>query len=198
MSSGADQETITASGQPEPAQAKHDAAHPQTYRQIAAKNINTLSEINRQLPKLLTWFAIALTQLTNNPIQDNDQEGQPDNVEARQATFRKYALYVGTITEEIRDELTKQINDLARYKVITKAHPKHTPLNKQGGKEEKEVDPHQKNGGFGDFDVGVLNARASSGSVGGEDVLDRIKAILEELKKHTESQANGEEIVIDG
>ena len=55
-----------------------------------------------------------------------------------------------------------------------------------------------KNGGYGDFDVGVLNARASSGQVGAKDVLDRAKAILEELQKRTGGTANEDEMVIDG
>lgn len=54
------------------------------------------------------------------------------------------------------------------------------------------------NGGYGDFDVGVLNARAASGHVGGEDVLDRIKAMVEDLKKRSEVEADGEEMAVDG
>lgn len=173
---------------------------PQTYRQIAASHIDTLNEINRQLPKMLTWFATALTQLTNSPIHDADQLGQPDTLEARQATFRKYTMYVGRITEIIREELTKQINDLEKHKVIPKSHPKYTSVKRPGDKDTVVNDTEQdvKNGGYGEFDVGVLNARASTGLVGGEDILDRVKAILEELQRRSEGEANGEEMAVDG
>ncbi|CAO2656152.1 Nn.00g049550.m01.CDS01 [Neocucurbitaria sp. VM-36] len=173
----------------------------QSYRQVAASHIDTLNEINRQLPKMLTYFATALTQLTNSPIRDRDQEGEPDTPEARQAAFRKYAIYVGLSVGLIRNELTKQINHLEQHKVIPKSHPKYTAVKRQGDKGEKEVnDPETtvKNGGYGEFDVGVLNARASSGQVGGEDVLDRLKAILDELKERSDNVTNGGEMAVDG
>ena len=185
----------------QPGEAKESAVQQQTYRQVATTHIETLNKINRQLPKLLTWFATALTQLTNNPIQDADHQGQPDTLEARQAAFLKYAMYVGKINDEIWDELTEQINDLERYKVIPKSHPKYTAVKRPGDKGDKEVnDPEKtvKNGGYGDFDVGVLNARANSGQVGAEDVLDRVKGILEELKRRSEAEANGEDMAVDG
>ncbi|KAF1843751.1 uncharacterized protein K460DRAFT_357438 [Cucurbitaria berberidis CBS 394.84] len=184
-----------------PTEASNGAPKTQSYRQVAASHIDTLSEINRQLPKMLTYFATALTQLTNNPIHDRDQEGESDTPEARQAAFRKYAIYVGLSVGLIRDELTKQINDLELYKVIPKSHPKYAASKRQGEKGEKDVnDPEKdvKNGGYGEFDVGVLNARASSGQVGGEDVLDRAKAILEDLKRRSGDVTEEEEMIVDG
>ena len=150
---------------------------------------------------MLTYFATALTQLTNNPIRDRDQEGESDTPEARQAAFRKYAIYVGLSVGLIRDELTKQINHLEQHKVIPKSHPKYAEVKRQGDKGDKEVNNPEKNvtnGGYGEFDVGVLNARASSGQVGGEHVLDKLKAILEELNKRSDDVTNGEEMAVDG
>jgi hypothetical protein len=134
-------------------------------------------------------------------------ECTPGTLEARKEAFRINALFVGASCEVIRTELVKQINALERYKVIPKSHPKFTVTQRQGqgqkGKESETevVDPEKevKNGGYGEFDVGVLNARASSGQVGTEDVLDRAKAILEELQKRTGGAVGGEEYMdVDG
>lgn len=182
---------------------------PKTYREVAAEHIDTLNEINHQIPKLLKYFATALSQLTNDPIpfQHDAMECTPGTLEARKEAFRINALFVGASCEVIRTELVKQINALERYKVIPKSHPKFTVTQRQGqgqkGKESETevVDPEKevKNGGYGEFDVGVLNARASSGQVGTEDVLDRAKAILEELQKRTGGAVGGEEYMdVDG
>lgn len=182
------------------------AEEPKTYRQIAAEHIDTLNEINHQIPKLLKYFATALSQLTNDPIpfQHDAMQCEPGTLEARKEAFRINALFCGTSCEIIRQELVKQINALERYKVIPKSYPKFAVTQSQArkGKEDDSevVDPEKdvKNGGYGDFDVGVLNARASSGQVGAEDVLDRAKAILEELQKRTGAAANEDEMAIDG
>lgn len=182
-------------------QQNEEGKQAQTYHQVAAAHIDTLNEINRQLPKMLTYFATALTQLTNNPIHDRDQEDQPDSVEARQAAFRKYAIYVGLSVGLIREELTKQINDLELHKVIPKSHARFTVAPRQGQQSDqvtKDPEDSVKNGGYGDFDVGVLNARANSGQAGGEDVLDRVKAVLAELMKRSGESTGGEEMVVDG
>jgi hypothetical protein len=175
------------------------------YREVAAENIDTLSEIDRQIPKMMKYFAIAISQLTNNPIafEIDGLESTPGSVEARKEILRTYALFVGKSVELIREELVKQINALEKYKVIPKSHPKFTAVKRQGqaGKgnvaevvdSEKEV----KNGGYGEFDVGVLNARASSGQAGSEHVLDRMRGILEELNRRS-GVADGEEMAVDG
>ncbi|KAF1946711.1 hypothetical protein EJ02DRAFT_317397, partial [Clathrospora elynae] len=176
---------------------QNQASHPQPYRQIAAAHIATLNEINNQLPKLLKYFGSAISQLTNNPISlDNpDSPHAPNSLAARKEAFRTFAIWCGMSVTVIREELTQQIIDLEKHKVIPRSAPKFTVAKRQGqkgdgGKEDGEgevVDPEKnvKNAGYGEFDVGVLNARASSGQVGGEDVLDRIKAVLEELKRRS-------------
>lgn len=208
MSTEADQQNVSDANQrPENSDASERLPEePKTYHQIAAEHIDTLNEINHQIPKLLKYFATALSQLTNDPIpfQHDAMQCEPGTLEARKEAFRINALFCGTSCEIIRQELVKQINALERYKVIPKSHPKFAVTQSQArkGKEDDSevVDPEKdvKNGGYGDFDVGVLNARASSGQVGAEDVLDRAKAILEELQKRTGGTVNEDEMVIDG
>lgn len=82
-------------------------------------------------------------------------------------------FYLGMNIALIRTELAKQIDDLERYGVIPE---KMAKFGGDGGGDGKV-----KNGGYGEFDVGVLNARASAGQVGGEDVLGRVKGVVEEL-----------------
>lgn len=207
MSAQADQQSATDTTQQadNATSAEKTSEEPKTYRQIAAEHIDTLNEINHQIPKLLKYFATALSQLTNDPIpfQHDAMQCEPGTLEARKEAFRINALFCGTSCEIIRQELVKQINALERYKVIPKSHPKFAVSQSQArkGKEEESevVDPEKdvKNGGYGDFDVGVLNARASSGQVGAEDVLDRARAILQELQKRTEGATNSDDMVID-
>jgi hypothetical protein len=174
------------------------AQQSQTYNQIAATHIDTLSRINEQLPKLLTYFAAAISQLTNNPVETPAQKDQPDTPQSRQQALWMQTMFVGLSIHQIREELVNQINDLERYGVIPATHPKYTP--QQIGKVAPPHDPQASvtNGGYGDFDVGVLNARAASGHVGGEHVLDRIRTIVEDLKKRSEDDKSGEEMVVDG
>ncbi|EUC48435.1 hypothetical protein COCMIDRAFT_2696 [Bipolaris oryzae ATCC 44560] len=207
MSSQADQQSATDTTQQadNAISAEKSSEELKTYRQIAAEHIDTLNEINHQIPKLLKYFATALSQLTNDPIpfQHDAMQCEPGTLEARKEAFRINALFCGTSCEIIRQELVKQINALERYKVIPKSHPKFAVTQSQArkGKEEESevVDPEKdvKNGGYGDFDVGVLNARASSGQVGAEDVLDRARAILQELQKRTEGATNADDMVMD-
>ncbi|KAI4627408.1 uncharacterized protein J4E87_003971 [Alternaria ethzedia] len=210
MSTEANQQIANETDQQQAGDAKA-SEEPKTYREVAAEHIDTLNEINHQIPKLLKYFATALSQLTNDPIpfQHDAMQCTPGTLEARKEAFRINALFCGASCEVIRSELVKQLNALERYKVIPKSHPKFTVNQRQGqgqaqkGKENESevVDPEKevKNGGYGEFDVGVLNARASSGQVGTEDVLDRAKAILEELQKRTGGAVGDEEdMVIDG
>ena len=78
---------------------------PQSYRQIAASHIDTLSRINGQLPKLLAYFAAAISQLTNNPIETSDQKDKPDTPKSRQAALWVMTIYVGACIKQIREEL---------------------------------------------------------------------------------------------
>ncbi|KAF2033278.1 hypothetical protein EK21DRAFT_98291 [Setomelanomma holmii] len=208
--SGADQEAQTKPEQQdgaEPGQEDHGASpaksqppqHPQTYRQIAATHIDTLSRLNETLPKLLAYFAATISQLTNNPVETNQSKGKSDTVNTRQAAMWTNAMYVGLTIRNLREVLTEQINDLERYGVIPAKHPKYTAL-PGPGQATVAHDPEAsvKNGGYGDFDVGVLNARAASGHVSSEDMLDRLQSMVEELAKRGGIEGDGEEMVVDG
>ncbi|KAF1839712.1 hypothetical protein BDW02DRAFT_584934 [Decorospora gaudefroyi] len=193
--------------QPDGTESGKHAEQVRTYREVAAKNIDTLNEINNQIPKMLKYFATAISQLTNDPIAFGhpDLKCTPGTLEARKEVFRVNATFCGLSVDLIRGELVKQINALEKCGVIPKSHPKFTVAQRQGhaqsGKEDKVevVDPEKevKNGGYGEFDVGVLNARASSGQVGTKHVLDRAKAILEELNGRA-GVPNGDQVVVDG
>ncbi|KAL5116799.1 hypothetical protein ACEQ8H_005280 [Pleosporales sp. CAS-2024a] len=200
MATDADQHTPPVKDQPTtPAQTKPSPAQqPQTYHQIAAAHIDTLSRINEQLPKLLTYFAAAISQLTNSPVETPAQKDQPDTPQARQQALWMQTMFVGLSINQIREELINQINDLERYGVIPAKHNKYAT--NQTGKPGAPHDPEASvtNGGYGDFDVGVLNARAASGHVGGEHVLDRVAKMVQELKERTEVAADGEEMAVDG
>ncbi|KAH7094928.1 hypothetical protein FB567DRAFT_16026 [Paraphoma chrysanthemicola] len=176
-----------------------ESQDPQTYRQIAASHIDALTRVNEMLPKLLIYSAAMISQLTNNPVETNQTKGKPDTVNNRQNALWTNAFYVGMTIKVIRDNLFEQIEDLERYGVIPAKHPRYTPLPGQG-QAAKEHDPEAsvKNGGYGDFDVGVLNARAASGHTGAEDMLDRVKALVEDLAKRSGIDIDGGEMVVDG
>lgn len=174
----------------------------QIYRQIAADHIDQLNDVNAQLPKLLTYFAALISQLTNNPIETPRSKGKPDSVYQRQESMWVMVLYLGTCIGEIRDALVKQINDLERYGVIPAKHPKYTALPREPkeGQPAPAKDPEAgvKNGGYGDFDVGVLNARAALGQAGAEDMLDKVKTMVEELARRSNIELPAEDMVVDG
>lgn len=197
MSSSEDQPGTT----PGNAWENKDKSQPQaqTYHQIAASHIDTLSRINEQLPKLLTYFAATISQLTNNPVETPISKGKPDTIQSRQEALWMMSLFTGASIKEIREELIIQINDLERYGVIPEKHQRYTAIPREG-QTTKPVDPEATvtNGGFGNFDVGILNARAASGQAGEADVLDRLKALAEELIKRSGGEADGEEMSVDG
>jgi len=141
---------------------------------------------------MLRYFATALTQLTDRPIRDAPSSHPPatDSLEFRREAFRKYATFAGYSVNLIREELVRQIEDLEKHKVIPASHPKFIVPKRHGDITRETVDPQAnvKNGGYGEFDVGVLNARASAGVAAGEDVLERARLVLEELMKRSEDR----------
>lgn len=191
-----------------PALAQHTdsqaTASQQTYRQIAASHIEALNRLNSNLPDILALIAAALSQLTNNPIQSEAREDSP---RARDDDIRAFSSAIKSLMAGFREALVDQINDLERYKVIPATMPKYTAvanpprINAQQGQElpPKKQDPDAgvKNGGYGNFDVGVLNAQAT-GLAGGEDALDRVRALLDELLERSGQKTGGNEIAVDG
>lgn len=63
--------------------------------------------------------------------------------------------------------------------------------------QERPRNPEESvtNGGLGDLDIGVLNARAGTRQQGGNEVLGRVEGIVEELVKR--AGQDGEKMVID-
>jgi hypothetical protein len=185
--------------QTDPAPADQPAApQQQTYRQIAAAHIHALNNINAELPRILVHFASAMTQLTNNPIPKQERP-DGDSLQARQDDLRYFAYVTRRLVELLRADLVSQINDLEHYKVIPAKHQKFTPVQTdEHDTQQRDPEAGVKNGGYGDFDVGVLNARVASGQIGGDDVLERVRGVLDELLRRGRDDANGEEMAVDG
>lgn len=210
MSTDGEHQDAMQTDTPAPTRAQDEntpAASQQTYHQIAASHIETLNKLNSNLPDILALIAAALSQLTNNPIQSEPRE---DSFQHRNVDTQIFSNAIKQYMQEFREALVEQINDLERYKVIPARMPKFTALPPQlpgvGGAQQqqpqapvqRDPDAGVKNGGYGDFDVGVLNARVASGQVGGEDTLDRVKAVLDELLDRSGQKTTGEEMVVDG
>ncbi|KAJ8107209.1 hypothetical protein OPT61_g9023 [Boeremia exigua] len=189
---------------PAPTDAPAPALSQQTYRQIAASHIEALNKLNSNLPDILALIAAALSQLTNNPIQS---EPRADSARARDDDIRAFSSAIKSVMQGFREALIEQINDLERYKVIPATMSKFTPLptaaqgsgpQQQQAPIRQDPDAGVKNGGYGNFDVGVLNAQVATGLAGGEDALDRLRVLLDELLQRSEQKTEGEEMAVDG
>ncbi|KAF3047473.1 hypothetical protein E8E12_008143 [Didymella heteroderae] len=182
------------------------AASQQTYRQIAASHIESLNKLNSNLPDILALIAASLSQLTNKPIQSGEQEDSPA---ARERDLVGFSQAVKGIMAGLREALIDEINDLERYKVIPATMPKFTALpssipsmgqqqQQQQAPVKQDPDAGVQNGGYGSFDVGVLNSKVKSGHVEGDDTLDRVKAVLDELLERSGQKSSDDEMTVDG
>ncbi|KAF3004962.1 hypothetical protein E8E13_007941 [Curvularia kusanoi] len=65
---------------------------------------------------------------------------------------------------------------------------------------KRKVDPDAgvQNGGYGKFDVGVLNSQAANGLMSGEDALERVRLLLDDLLERNGRRSDGDEMVVDG
>lgn len=63
---------------------------------------------------------------------------------------------------------------------------------------KKDPESSVTNGGLGDLDVGVLNARAGVRNAGGEEVLDRVQEILKTLVEQAQAKEGKEEKSVEG
>jgi hypothetical protein len=178
------------------------AASQQTYRQIAASHIEGLNKLNSNLPDILALIAASLSQLTNRPIQSGEQEDSPA---ARERDLVGFSQAVKGIMAGLREALIEEINDLERYKVIPATMPKFTALpssipsmgqqqqQQQQTPVKQDPDAGVQNGGYGSFDVGVLNSKVKSGQVEGDDTLDRVRAVLVALLERSGEKSNGDD-----
>ncbi|KAF2704253.1 hypothetical protein K504DRAFT_462825 [Pleomassaria siparia CBS 279.74] len=178
------------------------------YRQDAANHIRDLSKLNETIPTLLRTSATAISQLTTRPIvpprplSDPDSALPPDTPETRKDVLLQCTIDLFTFISTTSSALNEQIADLQAASVIpaTQIRVAPIPITRPGQQaDERPRDPESTvtNGGLGDLDVGILNARAGVRQAGGEEVLDRVKGILEELVRERE----GEELnkmVVDG
>lgn len=173
---------------------------PQAYRDIAATHIRDLSAVDAKLPVILRTSATAISQLTNKPIRPPDTE---DSTQARRDTLEQTSKEIFKLVHEVRTALHAQIDALEAEGVVPPEQIKYVaPFQPPPGQEQQPMQrPHDPevsvtNGGLGDMDVGILNARAGVRQTGGEEMLDKVKAVVEELVKR--SEADGEEMDVDG
>lgn len=184
----------------------------EAYRDIAAAHIRSLSALNARIPSILTASATSFSQLTNAPIHPpsaNLSATAPDTLERRQDALSTSANAFFTSVLELSVALHAQIADLEKNGVIPAEEVKYrAPVqqapsgapgagpSQQGHPQQRDSEATVTNGGLGDFDVGVLNARAGVRQKDGEEVLDRVKKVLGELAEHTEG--NDDKMATDG
>lgn len=63
---------------------------------------------------------------------------------------------------------------------------------------KKDPESTVTNGGLGDMDVGVLNARAGVRNAGGEEVMDRVQDVLKTLVEQAQAKEGKGEKSVDG
>ncbi|KAF2685555.1 hypothetical protein K458DRAFT_486431 [Lentithecium fluviatile CBS 122367] len=179
------------------------------YSDTSSAHIRALSALAQRIPTLLTTSATTFSQLTNAPIRPPSMElspTAPDTPALRRAALQTTANAFFTTVLELRSALHAQIDDLEKHKVIPADEVKYTApataagAGQSGQQEEEKMPPPKdseasvKNGGLGSFDVGVLNARAGVRQREGNDVLERVKSLLEDLVQETEAEVKEEEM----
>ncbi|CAI6338532.1 unnamed protein product [Periconia digitata] len=186
----------------------------QPYREVAATHIRHLSTLSQRLPGILTTSATTLSQLTNAPIPSADNNAGSDSPAARRAALSSSANEFYTSVLALRTALHAQIDELEKHGVIPADEVRFKGVVQQpagagagagagaaaaasdnadggAGSKEKKVDPQASvtNNGLGSFDVGILNARAGVRQKDGEEVLARMKRVVDGLVE----RAGGEE-----
>lgn len=176
----------------------------QPYREIAATQIRHLSTLSHRIPGILTTSATTLSQLTNAPIPPASLPTTPDAPSARRAALSTSANAFYTSVLDLRAALHAQIDELEKHGVIPADELRFKGAVQQvgsagsagaatagaddaaagaGSAKEKKGDPQASvtNNGLGSFDVGVLNARAGVRQRDGEEVLARMKRVVDGL-----------------
>ncbi|KAF2241994.1 hypothetical protein BU26DRAFT_439633 [Trematosphaeria pertusa] len=191
-------------------QSQNQQQQQQPYRDIAATQIRSLSAINARIPSILTTSATTISQLTNAPIHPPSMDlspTAPDTPALRRAALSTSSNAFFSLVLELRTALHAQINELEEQGVIPAEAVRYfAPVQQQGppGQTQQQAEHRDSeatvtNGGLGDFDVGVLNARAGVRQRDGEEVLGRVKKVLEELVRQSEEvEVKEEEMSVDG
>ncbi|KAF2176374.1 hypothetical protein K469DRAFT_682547 [Zopfia rhizophila CBS 207.26] len=166
----------------------------QDYRNLAADRIKELSSANENVPQVLRSAATALSSLTNSPIidQTSPSPNPTDSTSLRKLVFERNVQTFFTLITQTKEKLHDQINALEASNVIPSEQLKFVSATiappGQGGPapEAKLQNPEASmtNGGMGDLDIGILNARAGilRQEMDGE-LLGRVRGVLEELVK---------------
>lgn len=192
----------------QPAEAYRDiaAAH---IRSLAALNARVPSILSTAATSLSQLTNGPITDESTDP-----SASAPDSASKRRAALSanahsffdavlqlNRALYVPPASRSVTPVLTQsrhtQIDQLEKNGVIPAEDVKYrAPVQQQGpgpgpmqgsGKpQHRDSEATVTNAGLGDFDVGVLNARAGVRQRDTDEVLERTKRVLEDLAKHTD------------
>ncbi|KAF2737989.1 hypothetical protein EJ04DRAFT_509945 [Polyplosphaeria fusca] len=175
------------------AQAPAPQPLPQPYQQTAADNIRQLSTINESLPHILLHFGTAVSQLTKSPVSSNPT----DSTQAREASFNASANALFRLINTTRNTLKDQVSSLQSQGVVPAETVRYIPPRvrahregEPGDDKDKDVEDSEAtitNGGLGDLDVGLLNARARVGREGTE-ALERAEKLLRDLEGRIEGE----------
>lgn len=183
------------------------AADNGSYRSNATEHIRALSTLSTRLPPILNSAATTLSQLTNAPIVSSTAPAVADDEEpkARREAIATSAQEYFTAVFNLSKELHKQVNDLEEAGVIPAEEVRYIARTEEPAARQpplpgmppeppaiaKDTEATVTNGGLGEFDIGVLNARAGVRGTGEDELLDRVKRLLGDLHRRTEdSQAN--------
>jgi hypothetical protein len=148
--------------------------------------------------------------LTNHPVFEGDTHPTTDPAaRAKMVKDQTYDLYL--VINSLRLQLRRQINELHSHGIIPAQGTKPgTKFMRRPGRpgqgdeearkaeeEERLKDPEMDviNGGLGDLDIAVLNARAGVRHQGDDEVLDRARAILKAMVRS--GDANTDSMALD-
>ncbi|KAF2787298.1 hypothetical protein K505DRAFT_316962 [Melanomma pulvis-pyrius CBS 109.77] len=187
-----------------PAASAQAPTGPLPYRQNAANHIRDLSSVNEKIPDILRTSATAISQLTTRPVIPDPSSSLPRDIDTptnRKLILQQCSQDLFTSVGEISAALHAQITDLHEAKVIPATQIRYIPPTTRPGQQPVETPRDSEmtvtNGGLGDLDVGILNARAGVRQAGGGEVLDRVRGILETLAKRAQ-EGEEERMVVDG
>ncbi|KAF1973189.1 hypothetical protein BU23DRAFT_465594 [Bimuria novae-zelandiae CBS 107.79] len=168
----------------------------ETYRSTATAHIRDLSTLSERLPPILNSAATAFSQLTNAPISSSSTAA--DTPQARRDAIASSANEYFTAVFNLSKDLHKQVTDLEEAGVIPAEEIRYTArqMGMSGMPQIKTKDSEATvtNGGLGEFDIGVLNARAGVHENGEDQVLEKVKRLLEDLQRQTARSEQGEKM----
>ncbi|KAF9731477.1 hypothetical protein PMIN04_008215 [Paraphaeosphaeria minitans] len=181
----------------------------EAYRSTATAHIRALSALSTRLPPVLNHAATTLSQLTNAPIPSSSST--IDSPQARRDAISSSAKEYFAAVFDIARELHKQVDDLEDAGVVPATEIKYiartvreedASFGSKGGllamagmpqTQPKDSEATVTNGGLGEFDIGVLNARAGIREGGEGEVLEKVKRLVEDLERRSKEGEEEEE-----